>query len=127
MNRRRVWAPIWAAFAWFALLRASSVQWLVAPDTPVHEIRIAAAYAIVLPVIAYAISRLGKRLRYVPAVALLDVHIIAVAWLHGGIGVVPTLPTVTWPFAGVAFGALLAVALEGTAPRVPPHRSAAGQ
>ena len=106
---------MWAFFAWFALLRASGMQWSVLPDSLPHVIRIASAYAIVVPIMAHAISLLGKRLRYVLAVALLDGHIVVVAWLHGGIGAVPTLPNVAWPFAGIAVGAILAAALETTA------------
>ena len=112
MIRHRIWPLLWAALAWFALLRASVVQWSVAPDSPAHLIRIATAYAIVVPIMAYAITLRGKRLRFVAAVAVLDLHIVAVAWLRGGTRTVPTLPDVGWSFAGVALGAILAAALE---------------
>ena len=113
---RRIWGRVWSVFAWFALLRASGVQWSVMPDSIPHVIRITAAYAVVIPVMAYAITLLGKRLRIVPAVAVLDVYIVAVACLHGGSGKVPTLSDVGWSFAGVAIGAILAAALESTSP-----------
>nr|MDQ6926715.1 hypothetical protein [Candidatus Eremiobacteraeota bacterium] len=85
MNRRRVWAPIWAAFGCFALLRASGVQWSVAADSLPHGVRIAAAYAIVVPIVAYAVVLLGKRLRFAAAAGVLDAHVLAVAWLHHGV------------------------------------------
>jgi hypothetical protein len=123
---RRVWGRMWSVFAWFALLRASSVQWSVVPDSIPHVVRIAAAYAVVVPIIAFAITLLGKRLRLVPAVAVLDLHIVAVAWLRGGSGSVPVLSDVGWSFAGVAIGAILAAALESTSPAAPPPTSTTG-
>jgi len=113
---RRVWARIWIVFAWFALLRASGVQWTVVPDSIPHAVRIAAAYAVVVPIMAYAITLLGKRLRLVAAVAVLNVHVLAVTFLRGGgAGTVPALSDVAWPFAGIAVGAILVAALESAA------------
>ena len=114
---RRVWGRVWSVLAWFALLRASSVQWSVVPDSIPHVIRITAAYAVVIPIMAYATALMGKRLRYAAAVAVLDVYIVAVAWLHGGSSKVPTLSDVGWSFAGVAIGAILAAALESKSPK----------
>jgi hypothetical protein len=113
MRARRVWGGIWTVLAWFVLLRASGVQWLLSPDSATHAIRIAGAYAVVVPVMAYALVLLGKRLRLVLAVAVLNVHVLAVAWLRGGTTAVPTLRDVGWSFVGVAVGALLAAALGG--------------